>query len=88
MKNTIKPGSSIKTKTGSWRTFSPYFDHEICIGCGNCAEVCPEGICYKTNKKNSKGIFFYERDLKYCKGCGLCAHECPAKAITMKFEEK
>jgi 2-oxoacid:acceptor oxidoreductase delta subunit (pyruvate/2-ketoisovalerate family) len=88
MQTIIKPGTTIKNKTGAWRIFFPVVDHEKCIGCGNCSNVCPEGICFKTEQKNSKGIFFYERDLDYCKGCGLCAYECPVKAITMEFEEK
>ncbi|MFC1613313.1 4Fe-4S dicluster domain-containing protein [Patescibacteria group bacterium] len=79
----VEPGSSKLNKTGSWRTFKPVFNHEKCIGCGNCALVCPEGVCFSTGKKNSKKIIYFEHDDDYCKGCGLCEKECPAKAIDM-----
>jgi len=86
---TVEPGTSKAVKTGEWRElFYPEIDHEICISCGQCAMICPEGICFKTNQKNSKGVFFYERDLEYCKGCWLCAEICPVNAITMKQEKK
>ena len=88
MKTTIKPGTTTKNKTGSWRTFRPIIDHEKCIGCGKCSLVCPEGICFPSGEKNSKGIVFYERALNYCKGCGICAKECPVGAIKMELEEK
>jgi len=86
---TAKPGTTDKVKTGNWREyFWPEIDHEICISCGQCAQICPEGICFKTTEKNSKGVFFYEKDLDYCKGCGLCAEICPVKAIIMRKETK
>lgn len=84
----VEPGSAKLNMTGGWRTFRPVFDHNKCIGCGNCERICPEGVCFPSNEKNSKGIIYYERDLDYCKGCGLCAKECPAKAIMMEREEK
>ena len=84
----LEPGTTKENKTGSWRTFKPVFDHEICIGCGNCDRVCPEGVCFPTGGKNSRGQVFHEVDYNYCKGCGLCTKECPVKAITMVFESK
>ncbi len=74
-------GSSVKNKTGSWRTFRPVVDKQKCIGCGICARFCPEG-CIKIENKKAK------IDYDYCKGCGICANECPVKAIKMEREEK
>lgn len=86
---TADPGTTDKVKTGNWRDLLyPEIDHEKCISCDLCAQVCPEGICFKTEEKNAKGKFFYEKDLDYCKGCGLCAEVCPAKAVEMKEEIK
>ena len=45
---TVKePGSSVKNKTGSWRTFKPILVKEKCIDCGNCILYCPEGCINK-----------------------------------------
>lgn len=86
----LKPNSSLKNKTGTWKTYRAVFRREKCIGCETCKKVCPEGICYPNlkNKKNKSGKIYYANDLKYCKGCGLCAKMCPAKAIDMVLEEK
>ena len=75
-----KPGSSVEVKTGSWRTFKPVITVK-CIGCGTCAQFCPEG-CIKI--KNKKAVTDYD----YCKGCLICFNECPVKAIESKQEEK
>lgn len=75
-------GSSAKNKTGGWRAFRPITDKNVCVGCGLCWAVCPEGCI----RKDQAGKF--SADLDYCKGCGICANECPVKAITMVKEEK
>lgn len=86
---TAKPGTSSQIKTGNWReSHYPEIDHEKCIGCSLCEQVCPEGICFKVGEKNKAGKFFYEKDLDWCKGCGICAQVCPVKAITIREEEK
>lgn len=81
-----EPGSSKNNKTGTWKTYKPVVDHEICIGCGTCSNVCPEGVCFSTGQTNSQGKTFYDNDLDYCKGCGICAEECPVKAIKMVLD--
>ena len=84
----VQPGSSAKNKTAGWRDQRPVFDKEKCIGCGQCAQVCPEGVCFPSGKKNKQGKIYYDCDLDFCKGCGLCAEVCPVKAIKMVPEKK
>lgn len=74
------PGSSLKNKTGSWRTLRPVISGK-CKACGLCAKFCPDGAI---KIANGKTIIDYD----YCKGCGICALECPVKAIIMQKEEK
>lgn len=84
MKNiNIKPNSSLKNKTGAWRTYKPITDYNKCIGCRLCAKLCPEG-CIEMIKIQQKDK--PKTDYDYCKGCGLCATECPVKAIKMNQE--
>ncbi len=77
-----EPGSTIKNKTGGWRSFRPVIDKTKCIKCGTCWKFCPDNAV----RKNEKGEF--EINYDYCKGCGICAKECPVKAIKMVKEEK
>jgi|AntAceMinimDraft_9_1070365.scaffolds.fasta_scaffold01415_2 pyruvate ferredoxin oxidoreductase delta subunit len=77
-----EPGSTIKNKTGGWRSFRPVIDQTKCIKCGTCWKFCPDNAV----RKNEKGEF--EINYDYCKGCGICAKECPVKAIKMVKEEK
>ncbi len=75
------PGSSVRNKTGDWRTFKPILNESLCIACGNCHNFCPDG---SVNPKDD----LYEIDYDHCKGCGICANECPVDAIEMVKEEK
>ena len=80
---TVKPGSSVKNLTGSWRESYPVIDREICNSCRLCVYYCPEGVCFITKKKNKAGKYYAACDLRFCKGCAICAKECPVKAIVM-----
>jgi len=51
------------------------FNAEKCVGCGNCAQVCPHGVFDCQGKKAR----IVERDL--CMECGACALNCPAAAL-------
>lgn len=44
-----------------------------CIGCGTCAEVCPQGCI------ESGSLFRIEPE--HCLHCGACLENCPAKAV-------
>ena len=71
---TVRGGTSLTEKTGSWRFFKPILIGERCTGCGLCYLFCPDCAIYMTNEK-------FTINYEYCKGCGICAEECPMKAI-------
>ncbi len=48
---------------------------ELCIGCGNCEQVCPHRIF---NVQNGKAVII---DRNGCMECGACARNCPVEAI-------
>lgn len=77
-----EPGSSMKFKTGDWRSEVPILDKEKCINCFFCFMYCPDS-CIIIEDEKVKGI-----NLDYCKGCGICAKECPKNAIEMKIVER
>jgi len=74
-----EPSSSLKNKTGSWRSLKPSWDKNKCVHCQFCTVYCPDN-CILMDKKTGKRK---ETDLTYCKGCGLCVAVCPVKAIKM-----
>jgi nitroreductase/NAD-dependent dihydropyrimidine dehydrogenase PreA subunit len=53
-------------------------DPHLCIKCGSCALVCPEGIFIHDNKAKPPRVSGPER----CIACGQCAAACPEEAIT------
>lgn len=71
-----RPVKASSGKTGSWRTFRPVIDREVCNACGLCILYCPDAAISED----------LEIDLDFCKGCGICANECPKKAIEMVRE--
>jgi thioredoxin reductase (NADPH) len=58
----------------------PYFDPQICVGCGACVSACPEGDVI--------GMIHGKADLIHpskCIGHGACKKSCPFDAITLVF---
>ena len=52
-------------------------DRTKCVGCGQCAEICPGTLIRMTQKK---------AEMRYpmeCWGCASCVKECPAQAISL-----
>ncbi len=76
-----EPGSSIKNKTGGWRSMRPIVDKNKCTKCGICWMFCPDNAINVA--KTGAAV-----DYDYCKGCLICVQVCPVKAIVMKKEEK
>ncbi len=76
--------TSLRFKTGDWRSMRPVWNSEKCIHCLLCWISCPDSAIKVENEKIT-GI-----DYNYCKGCGICASICPPKAsaIEMIREEK
>jgi len=74
-------GTSVRYKTGNWRTLKPVIDQKKCTRCLICWILCPEPSIARLEKS-------VEVDYEFCKGCGICAVECPVKAITMVEEWK
>lgn len=53
-----------------------------CIGCGECAVRCPDGL----HRMTPEGIHQFDR--AHCVACGQCARSCPAEAISLVGEER
>ena len=54
----------------------PIFDHDRCIGCGNCEKL---GGCNAIEMRGKKAWLISEEK---CQHCGLCAAVCPKDAIS------
>ncbi len=81
-----------------------YVDESKCVGCGACAEECPEKVydAYNTDISKRKAIYVeyaqavplkYRIDAAHClyltKGkCGTCKNVCPAEAIDYNQKEE
>lgn len=84
---TIKHDIKNAPKTGDWRYMKPEVDAEKCIGCGTCAQYCPEAAMELSTINDQETVNDKKKikiDLDYCKGCGVCATVCPVKAISMR----
>ena len=51
----------------------------MCIGCGVCETVCPQGAVTLTVGADAHSVV----DPNICRGCGICAAECPSGAIQL-----
>lgn len=58
-------------------------DSTICIGCGQCANVCRFDALSLTGSGNDAIDKTYAVDTIACEGCGVCIAACPAQAIDM-----
>lgn len=68
--------TSVKVRTGLWRTMRPIIDYEKCSGCWwVCSTYCPDS----TITVNAQGL--PEIDYDHCKGCMICVAQCPPHAI-------
>ena len=74
---TIHAGAtSVKVKTGLWRTLRPVIDYARCNRCWwVCSTFCPDGAI-SVNTERAPEI-----DYDHCKGCMVCVAVCPPHAI-------
>jgi len=57
-------------------------DTELCIGCGQCYEVCPTDI-FEFHKEEKTLTVAYPEECWYC---GACIYDCPVEgALQIEF---
>ena len=61
---------------GMRRARTAVVDSNLCVGCGQCTDVCPTQAIELKNKTARV-------DASRCRGCGLCADACPRGAVTL-----
>ena len=62
--------------------YIPEISLENCVGCGQCAKVCPVLAISMEEGENGKKKAVVNREI--CLGCGVCARNCAVKAIELK----
>ncbi|MEN8264620.1 MAG: 2-oxoacid:acceptor oxidoreductase family protein [Nitrospirota bacterium] len=68
--------TSVKVKTGLWRTMRPVIDYDRCHRCWwICSTFCPDSAV----NLNNEG--YPEIDYEHCKGCMICVAKCPRHVI-------
>ena len=68
--------TSVKVRTGLWRTMRPVINYENCSGCAwICSTYCPDGAI------NVRANGYPDIDYDHCKGCLICVAQCPPHAI-------
>ena len=70
--------SGLTGKLRMHQSLIPFFDTQLCKGCGMCAKHCPEGALRLDD--TTCILAFPEK----CIGCGECVAVCKAKAVTLK----
>jgi len=56
-------------------------DEDLCIGCGNCAEVCP--AVFHLNEEREKAEVIDADACEYVGCCEAAEENCPVNAITV-----
>ena len=72
-------------------------NHDLCIGCGECVNVCPVEVpdAFNEGLEKRKAIYLrnpwmpsnaYVIDWAACTKCGVCVEKCPTKAINLSAQ--
>ena len=59
------------------KNWYPVINHDECIECGTCTDMCKHGVYKKGTQKPE--VIYLEGCIDGCHGCGK---RCPAEAIT------
>jgi NAD-dependent dihydropyrimidine dehydrogenase PreA subunit len=54
-------------------------DHETCIGCETCVEICPRGV-WAMGDEDKAVVLAHEK----CTACKACLVQCPTEAISAR----
>jgi ferredoxin len=66
----------------------PYIKKKLCIGCGSCANLCPQGfISIERTLGPIIETKFLEINQDACVQCNLCEENCPVEAIRLEDEK-
>ena len=85
--------TAIKTRRYVGNGTSLELSVELCVGCGDCVEVCPHGVLGLVERRGGReggdGRRLSARvieilDRAACMECGACALNCPASALSVK----
>jgi NAD-dependent dihydropyrimidine dehydrogenase PreA subunit len=56
------------------------YDAELCVGCNQCVNVCPNDVAIPNPGPGKEPIIVFAEE---CWFCGGCVEECPQGAITL-----
>ena len=60
-------------------SWAPRIDEDLCVGCGECMDVCPNGVFIL---QEEKGVVEIAEPLNCVVLCDKCASFCPVGAIS------
>ena len=61
----------------------PVVDEELCIGCGNCVEICPAVF----QLKEEKSLVMDPEACEFIGCCEAAEENCPVEAITIEEDD-
>lgn len=59
---------------------NPVVNEDLCIGCGNCVEICPSVF----QLKDEKSVVIDSEACEFSGCCEAAAENCPVEAITIE----
>ena len=64
----------------------PIIDADLCIGCGDCVEVCPTEALAMRDVPDREVDLAYVADPEACNYCAYCEPICPTAAIELPYQ--